>query len=737
MSEVSAKKTAGAFMAMSNGMGVAKDAGAEMALSLAGLSADLASFWNTSQDSAANALNAIYTGNAQALKQYGIVLSDTTLEQFALSQGINKTMSEMTQAEKVQLRYKYVMQATADAQGDFAKTSGSWANQTKILKEQLKQLTTILGSGLIKVLTPAIQLLNQLLSTVINVANGISASFSRVFGTEDKQFNIDTSKATANVEGTTEAVEELQKTLNLTSFDELNQIGDNSTSQAVEVPTFDFSMGEQEANQGPSLVDELKEQSSLLDGILQEIKAKYEAFKEGLPKIELQLDVGQVETGLGNLALTATNAFFNILDAAAKFGADLLNSMDLTAISTNFITTFTNIASTFGTIITTIIELANKIATDIQLGVLIEKVSAVIAAFSGFVDKLVSAVAPAVKTFYDTAISPLVKWVGEKLVDALDFASGLLDDWGQWFSDNAPLIEEFAAILGETVANIWAMIEPIADAAWSFFKDTLTLLSEAIQASLGWVLEHGEVVASILAAVLAGIVAYKVVTAISAIITGFTATIEGLSAAFVAISANPVGLVVAAIAGLIVLFTSLWQNCEGFRNFWIGLWEKITEAVSNAWDKIKSIVDSIKSAIDSVKEGVSNFVGGAVDKVKGWFGLSVENATDRPAIAPVPVPALASGGVLTQSAIVQAGEYTGARNNPEIVTPESLMRQVFQESNAEGFSLVLGAISELTQTVKDKDTDVYLDRTKVTRSITKEQDKQKSNRGQTLVKREG
>ena len=134
MSELMAKKTASTFMAMSNGMGVARQAGKTMSLQLTALSGDMASFYNVSQDIADTALKSVFTGETESLKKFGIVLTEANLKAYAMSQGIKKQYSEMSQAEKVALRYNYVMQATANAQGDFARTSNSWANQIRILK---------------------------------------------------------------------------------------------------------------------------------------------------------------------------------------------------------------------------------------------------------------------------------------------------------------------------------------------------------------------------------------------------------------------------------------------------------------------------------------------------------------------------------------------------------------------------------------------------------------------------
>lgn len=163
MSELAAKQTAGRYMAMTTSMGITGQAATDMALKITGLTGDMASFYNVSQDVAATALASIWTGETESLKQYGIVMTQANLEQFALQQGINKTWNELTQAEQVQLRYNYVLEQTALAQGDFAKTQDSWANQTRILDENINSLQGTIGEGLMNAMTPMVELTNDII----------------------------------------------------------------------------------------------------------------------------------------------------------------------------------------------------------------------------------------------------------------------------------------------------------------------------------------------------------------------------------------------------------------------------------------------------------------------------------------------------------------------------------------------------------------------------------------------
>lgn len=122
-----------------------QEVAAEMSTTFAGLAVDLGSFFNTADDQALNALRSGLTGEAEALKKFGVVMNDSTLSAFALSTGIKTNIKDMSIAEKTALRYEFILDQTQLAQGDAAKTSEGWANATKGLLTSLKDLGTRLG----------------------------------------------------------------------------------------------------------------------------------------------------------------------------------------------------------------------------------------------------------------------------------------------------------------------------------------------------------------------------------------------------------------------------------------------------------------------------------------------------------------------------------------------------------------------------------------------------------------
>jgi phage-related protein len=182
ISKLTAKQTGSTLMAMARGMGIALDTASDMSISLTALSADMSSFYNVSQDVASTALKSIFTGETETLKRFGIVMTQANLQAFALSRGIKGNVADMNQAQITLLRYQYVMQQTTLAQGDFAKTSDSWANQTRILSERWKELLGIIGNGLVQVLAPVVRYINTALSYLIKFATAASSVLASLFG---------------------------------------------------------------------------------------------------------------------------------------------------------------------------------------------------------------------------------------------------------------------------------------------------------------------------------------------------------------------------------------------------------------------------------------------------------------------------------------------------------------------------------------------------------------------------
>ena len=162
MSELKAKQYTGTIGAMLKSMGLADDEVVSMSTDLAGLAGDMASFYNLDYDMAFDKIRSGLSGETEPLKQLGVNMSVANLEVYAMSKGITKAYDAMTQAEQATLRYNYLLDATADAQGDFARTSDSFANATKLLSENIDTLKAQIGEGLVDAITPVVNMINGL-----------------------------------------------------------------------------------------------------------------------------------------------------------------------------------------------------------------------------------------------------------------------------------------------------------------------------------------------------------------------------------------------------------------------------------------------------------------------------------------------------------------------------------------------------------------------------------------------
>lgn len=164
ITETKAKQYSSTLGAMLKSMGIADDQVLQMSIDMAGLAADMASFYNLDHDTAFEKIRSGISGETEPLKALGINMSVANLNAFALEKGMNKAFDKMSQAEQATLRYQYLLEATKDAQGDFARTGDSFSNEMRKLQTNLDRIKTEFGKGLLGVVTPAISLLNNVLS---------------------------------------------------------------------------------------------------------------------------------------------------------------------------------------------------------------------------------------------------------------------------------------------------------------------------------------------------------------------------------------------------------------------------------------------------------------------------------------------------------------------------------------------------------------------------------------------
>lgn len=154
-------------------LGIARDEAAELSKSLVKLAVDVASFNNKADADVIRDFTSALVGNHETVRKYGIIISESAIKQEALNQGLNKTYKELTDLEKVQLRYSLIQKGTVDAQGDAIRTSESYANQVKRLKANFAELQVALGEQLLPTLTDVVIKMNEFLQNGEKVANAI------------------------------------------------------------------------------------------------------------------------------------------------------------------------------------------------------------------------------------------------------------------------------------------------------------------------------------------------------------------------------------------------------------------------------------------------------------------------------------------------------------------------------------------------------------------------------------
>ena len=166
IAEGTALDMAALFGDMATSMGLSTSESAKLSTSLVGLAGDLSSFKNMNIAEVTTALNGIFTGETESLKRLGVVMTEDNLKSYALANGIKKLYSEMTQGEKVMLRYQYVTDATANAHGDFERTGGGAANQMRMLQEGLKELGNEFGQVMLPTVVKVIKGINDYISSI-------------------------------------------------------------------------------------------------------------------------------------------------------------------------------------------------------------------------------------------------------------------------------------------------------------------------------------------------------------------------------------------------------------------------------------------------------------------------------------------------------------------------------------------------------------------------------------------
>lgn len=297
LSETMAKKYVGTFGAMAKAFGFAEGEAFNMSTSLTQLAGDVASFYNITQDEAYTKLKSVFTGETETLKDLGVVMTQNALDSYAMAEGYGKTTKQMSEQEKVALRYSFVLDQLSAAQGDFVRTSDSWANQTRILSLNFNSFKANIGQALINIFTPFLKILNQIVSKMAELSKHFVAFSEMLVGKSTSGGGGSPGDAlgeiTGGYEDITDATEEATKAQKkyLSGLDEIRTYTPQQSKATtggggnISFPT----IPEKEK-------EEVLETNSLMDKLIKRIKELQKLFLKGF-----KLGLGDTESRLKTL----------------------------------------------------------------------------------------------------------------------------------------------------------------------------------------------------------------------------------------------------------------------------------------------------------------------------------------------------------------------------------------------------------------------------------------------------
>lgn len=533
LSETMAKQYTGTFGAMAKAFGFSEQQAYDMGTSLTALAGDVASFYNLSQDEAYTKLKSVFTGETESLKDLGVVMTQTALDSYALANGFGKTTAQMSEAEKVALRYQFVQEQLALANGDFARTSDSWANQVRILSLQFQSLKASIGQGLINVFTPVLKMINTLIGRLITLANAFksftelitgkkssgsssvgqmsdlgSAASDASTGLDNASDSVDTAAASAKKAGSA-AKKAAKEMRSLMGFDQINKLSDPSDNDDADSSDDDGSdKGLGKSNTVPDIAPtkvnfgNLTEGETAIDKLDKKFLNLFESIKKGIEPTVKSLkrlwNEGLAE--LGKFSWQALKDFWNhFLVPVAKwtFGTGLPRFIDalnnglmnidyskINAALTDLWDVLTPFAINIGEGLlwfweNVLVPLGTWTANEVVPRFL-ETLSSVIS----ILNAILEALKPLFKWFWDTVLLPIAKWTAGAFLEIWDGINQALDAFAKWCTNNP------GAVQGITVAiaaffGAWKVVELVSfiQQAGGVIK-ALGLLQEALFGSI-------------------------------------------------------------------------------------------------------------------------------------------------------------------------------------------------------------------------------------------------------------
>jgi hypothetical protein len=328
LSETVAKRYMGTFGAMASAFGYNEQQAYEMSETLTGLVGDVASFYNLDSDEAYTKLKSVFTGETESLKDLGVVMTQTSLDSYALANGFGKTTDKMTEQEKVALRMAFVTDQLSMASGDFVKTQDSWANQTRILSLRMDSLKASLGKGFIAIFTPIIKYINLVLSKLQVLADSFGNLMEFLTGKKQSNSNNNVSNVSddlttasdsadnlsSNLDNAGTSGEEAAKKINkaFAGVDTINKLSFSSdTSDSSNNNADTSAQTSSSAVKFSDNTDETTVFSKQVSGLVDELKKLKDLFKEGF---EIGFgnsftNIEKIKTAISNIGTSLKNIF--------------------------------------------------------------------------------------------------------------------------------------------------------------------------------------------------------------------------------------------------------------------------------------------------------------------------------------------------------------------------------------------------------------------------------------------
>lgn len=637
LSELSVKKYASTMGAMLKSMKLSDKQVLVMSQNMTALAGDMASFYNLSGDEAFNKIRAGISGETEPLKQLGINMSVANMEAYALSQGIDKSYNSMTQAEQAILRYNYLLDVTRDAQGDFARTSGNWANQVRVLSEQWNNFKSVLGSSFIQVLTPVIQALNMIMGKLILAGQYFQRFIYMITGVKPETKAA--SKAVENLGGSldnaTKKAKKTEKALKgLQSFDKLNVLDSGSGSDS---DSDGGGAGGMAINDAYDFSD-ITTATDALDSTFEEIDKKLQQMKT-LFEAAWNSDVVQ------SFAYAAKEYIQFLYDFVVAMGTALFENLQLTweNIRLNVEETLSNITELWTLFWTDLGDTINEYSQPIIDGM----VGLFNSVWTDGVDPLIQQITKCWRDFTSILLELWKKYGKDILDDLGEFVVKTIELFQSiWDNVLEPIITPFL----ETISWLWdkhlkGMIQNIGEFIAELIDGALKIYNKFIQPIVMWLLEKLAPAWSFLSSTVIGLLGsmfgfiLDIVSSIRRVLTGLIKFITGV-------------------------FTGDWKKAwTGVKDIFKGIFDMLKSIVTTPINYIIDVLNGLIAGINKIKFDVPDWVPVIGGKK---FGFDIPK-----------IQKFENGGVLFKETVGVMGEYNNARFNPEIVSKESEMAAVF------------------------------------------------------------